>query len=312
MRRTPLPETLGRAFTVADAQSAGVPRSRLRANDLRHPFHGVRAAGGDRELDGERMLLARAAEYAPRMTEHEFFSHVTAAVLWGVPLPTAMVFDGRVESAVCWPRRAPAAAGVRGHALRAGLVDVLTHPATGLRVSSPASTWAMLGCRFRRVEDAVAAADALVRVPMHRDDPPALTTVAQLAAAVRAGRRIGSALLLEALPLVHERSGSRPETFLRLLVVGAPDLPEPEVNADVFHRGEWLGRVDLRFPAQRVILEYEGEHHLTDPAQWAADIARADRLTEAGWRVIRVTKADLFDRPLALLHRIRRAVAAGA
>lgn len=310
MLRAPLPDDLGDTFSVAAAQALGVTRSRLRAADLRHPFHGVRSFADDRDLAGERLLLARAGQYARRMTEHEFFSHVTAALLWGVPLPPAMVHDDRVESAVYWPRRAPNAVGVRGHALRPALAQVVTHHGTGWRVTSPATTWAMLGSRFRRVEDAVAAADALVRVPLHRSDPPPLTTVDRLAAAVAAGRRVGIALLQEALPLVHERSRSRPETYLRLLVAGA-GLPEWEVNVDVFHEGEWLGQVDLRFPAERVILEYEGEHHLIDPAQWAADIARVERLTAAGWRVIRVTKSDLFQHPHALVARIRRALAAG-
>ena len=312
MRRTPLPDALGSAFSVGDARALGVPRSRLRAADLHRPFHGVRSVADDRDLSGERMLLARAELYALRMTEHEFFSHVTAALMWGMPLPPTMVRDARVESAVLWPRRAPSATGVRGHAVRPALVHVVTHPETGRRVPSPASAWAMLGCRFRRVEDAVAAADALVRVPMHRDDPPALTTIDRLHAAAHAGRRIGGSILAAALPLVHERSRSRPETLLRLLVGGASDLPAAEVNVDVFHDGEWLGQVDLRFPVQRVILEYEGEHHLTDPIQWAADIDRVERLTEAGWRVLRVTKADVFEHPEALLRRIRRALAARA
>lgn len=284
----------------------GVPASRLRAGDLRRPFHGVRATTGE-DAVGEDLLLARAAQYAHRMTEHEFFSHVTAALLWGAPLPSALVRDARVETAVQWPRRAPATDGVRGHALRPELVQVVTHPGTGWRVASPASTWAMLGSRFRWIEDAVVAADALVRVPMHPADPPALTTIEQLAAAVKAGRRIGGALLQAAIPLVHVRSRSRPETLLRLLVT-RPGVPTPEVNVDVYHRGEWLAQVDLGFPSERVLLEYEGGHHLTDPTQWAADIRRFDRLTEAGWRVIRVTKDDLFEHPQALLARIHRAL----
>ena len=42
----------------------------------------------------------------------------------------------------------------------------------------------------------------------------------------------------------------------------------------------------------------------------AEDIARMDRLVEAGWRVIRVTKSEVFRDPARLIERIRRAVGA--
>ena len=32
---------------------------------------------------------------------------------------------------------------------------------------------------------------------------------------------------------------------------------------------------NLGYPELRIAIEYEGEHHLTDPLQWAEDIARA-------------------------------------
>ncbi|MEZ5213696.1 MAG: DUF559 domain-containing protein [Microbacterium sp.] len=69
-------------------------------------------------------------------------------------------------------------------------------------------------------------------------------------------------------------------------------------------------QVDLAYPELKIAIEYEGEHHLTDPAQWAEDIARMDRLVEAGWRVIRVTKSEVFRDPARLIERIRRAVGA--
>ena len=61
---------------------------------------------------------------------------------------------------------------------------------------------------------------------------------------------------------------------MRLTVIDA-GLPQPEVNYDVIEAGRWLGQVDLAYPELRIAIEYEGEHHLTDPLQWAEDIARA-------------------------------------
>lgn len=277
-------------------------RSRLRAADLSRPFHGVRSTAAP-DADLPRVVEA----YACAMSAHAFFSHVTAAELWGMPLPPS-VHSTELHVSVFAPHRAPAGAGVAGHAVEPSLAGVVRHPVFGVPLTSPATTWAMLGGALGNVRDLVATADAAVRKPMHPADPPPLTTRAQLERAVAAGRRVGAARLREALPRVSVRSRSRPETWLRLIVMDA-GFPTPLVNHDVVVRGTWLAQVDLAYPARRVALEYEGEHHLIDPAQWAADLARYDRLVEAGWRVLRVTKGDVFGDPRDLLARLGRALA---
>lgn len=122
---------------------------------------------------------------------------------------------------------------------------------------------------------------------------------------------MGVARLREALPQIRTRSASRPETHLRLAVVDA-GLPEPELNYEVFEAGSYLGALDLAYPRQKVGLEYEGEHHLLDPVQWARDIARYERLAAAGWIIVRVTKAQLFADTGELVARVRRAFGARA
>lgn len=310
MHRPPLPAELGPSFSVADALAAGATPSRLRALDLARPFHGVRQRKVIEAHDAspEAALLRLIAQYACRMTEHEFFSHAAAAVLWGLPLPIASLRAGSLDVSVFAPRRAPAAAGVSGHSVTPGLAHVVTHSARGVRVSTPASTVALLAGRVPHAYDLVALADAAVREPLHRRDPPALTSLESLTSALDAGRRVGRDRLRAALPRVSTRTRSRAETWLRLTVIDA-GLPQPEVNYDVIEGGRWLGQVDLAYPELRVAIEYEGEHHLTDPLQWAEDIARMDRLVEAGWRVIRVTKSDVFGDPSALIERIARALA---
>lgn len=310
MKPAPLPADLGDVFATARARAAGVSASRLRARDLESPHRGVRstvawrAEGGDAP---EQTLLRRAREYAARMTGHEFFSHVTAAVLWGLPLPYSVVADRVVDTCVFSPRRNPEGDDVTTHAVKPGLAHVVDHPVLGYRVTTPASTWAMLAGVLPDLYDVVAVADAAVREQLHPDDPPALATVAQLQSAADAGRRRGIARLREALPLISTRSRSRQETRLRLVLLDA-GLPAPRVNFDVVEAGLWLAQVDLAYPAQRVAIEYEGDHHRTDPEQWYEDIARVERLIAAGWRVIRVTRADLRERPHAVATRVRRAL----
>jgi very-short-patch-repair endonuclease len=61
---------------------------------------------------------------------------------------------------------------------------------------------------------------------------------------------------------------------------------------DVVEDGRWLARVDMAWPAQRVVVEYEGEYHF-DGVQIVRDDARLARLAAAGWLVIRVAAHDL-------------------
>lgn len=263
---------------------------------------------GGEDASAEDRIRARMRQYAVRMRDGEFFTHAAAAIAWGIPLPARVARDDDpLDVSVHWPHRSPRSRGIRGHAVLAELATVRAHPVEGFAVASPATTWAMLGEVLRHPYDLVAAGDSLIRMPMHPHDPPPPASLDELAAAAGAGRRIGVAALRAALPRIRPGSASRPETWLRLTLVDG-GLPEPMLNVDVWDDGVWLARVDAGYPAPKVAIEYEGEHHLRDPAQWAADIARHDRLVAAGWRVIRVTKSDLFLRPGALLSRVRAAL----
>ena len=315
-RQPPLPADLGTRFSVADALRAGVSPSRLRKADLTRPFHGIRTLSGaafdvvsdrhGRELGPvERDHLRRAHEYATVMSDGQFFSHVTAAVIWGLPLPRGIAGRKGIDVAVFPPSRLPRGQGVRGHETTPRLTTVRRDPHSGLLVASPASTWAMLGAILRDPYDLIAAGDAAVR-DWRVAEP--LTTLAALAAAVGSGRRVGVGSLRAALPLVRTRSASRPETRARLTLIDAGG-EEPELNFDVFEAGRKIACVDLAYPRLKIAVEYEGEHHLLDPEQWARDIRRYERLVAAGWRVIRVTKIELFENPSVFVARVRNAIA---
>lgn len=333
-----LPPTLGVAFGVGAARRAGVSRSRLRGRDLERTFYGTRAVAGaslvaDEADDAKRAyprsaqakrVHERAAQYAPVMSNRAFFTGVTAAVLWDVPLPPwlfqslgvdGLLWDPDVlEVAVHWPARAPRGIGVSGHAVRPQLVRTVTHPVSRLRVASPASTWATLAPALPHPYDLVAAADHFARVirPPHsrpRESMPApLATITQLTAVVAAGRRTGVRRLQTALPRVRTGSASRPETWTRLTLVDA-GLPEPVLDHDVFDGlGCFLARVDMAYPEGKIAIEYEGTHHSAG-AQWERDIDRYAALDAEGWLVIRVTRAMLFRNPDKLVARVRHAIA---
>ena len=96
------------------------------------------------------------------------------------------------------PRRAPASAASRlGDPARSRFAS---HD--GLRVASPASTWAHAGCRVEHRGELVTVGDAFVRVP--RDDSgrlragAGLATIEELKRAAAAGPRSGAARLRDA------------------------------------------------------------------------------------------------------------------
>lgn len=340
MPRPDLPSSLGSTFSVAEANAAGVTRSRLRASDLESTFHGARAViAAEAESESEEAertyprstevarIHQRARHYTPVMAEGAFFSHITAAVLWDAPLPNRVfqidaqdkpdhpVFDPEVlEVSVFWPSRAPRGHGVSGHAIRPGMAWSRRHPVSELLIASPATTWVMLGGKLPHPYDLVAVADHFVRVPraQHGRTPaeiePPLATLAQLAAALGAGRREGAAELRAALARARTGARSRTETWTRLTIVDA-GLPEPVLDLDVFDdHGTFLGCVDMAYPQWRIAIEYEGVHH-SSGNQWESDVDRYARLEEAGWRVIRVTRRMLFRVPEMIVQRVRAAIA---
>ncbi len=305
-------------FTTADALRAGFSRRDLDDRLLESPFNGLRAVrtavGEGDDLDAaerQRVAIERAAvRFSAYIANHEFFSHTTAAILWGIPLP--LLGTDAIHVSVRAPWRAPRGAGVRGHQLADQEVKVIEHPDLGVPLTSPAETWALLGAMLHRPYDLIAAADAIVRVdrvagPRGYVKRPALASVAELTAAIPRKRK-GVVALREALPRVRPGAASRPESWARLTLIDA-GMPEPETDLDVYDEaGEFIGCVDLAYPGRRIAFEYEGDHHRTNRAQWNRDIEKHDALVRAGWRVIRVTARMLFVQPERLVTAARAAL----
>lgn len=93
-----------------------------------------------------------------------------------------------------------------------------------------------------------------------------------------------------------------------MLVVLA-GLPEPEVNVITrVDGGTWSRRFDLCYPQLKLIVEYDGRHHVSDPAQWSRDLLRREGLEAQGWTLIVVNADALFNHPSDTLRRITGAL----
>ena len=290
-KRTRIPDHLLAApFSVSAAIDLGISPERLRSKDLQQPLRGVRASAA---LPPVHPVVA----YASRMPSHQFFCHITAAQIHGLPVPSRLLHDPTPHVGVITPARPPRSAGAIGHRFeRAHVVDV-----RGYRVLSAVETWCSLAPHLSE-DELIAMGDALTR----RESP--IATIGELRRAV-ADRRGCRGILKLSRAMNHVRSGtdSVKETELRLLLVRA-GLPEPRVNLRVDNEfGAFVAYGDLVFDEWRVIAEYDGRQHAESTAQFARDITRLDDLASLDYRVVRIDKTLLALR-LPAVTRVRNAL----
>lgn len=293
MPRTALPHPLASGpFRNRDAVAHGISPKRLRGTDLDRSIWGVRRV----PAPGEAELREKCRSFAARMPEGAFFSHVTAALLLGAPLPYRLEREARVHIGVAAPARAPHASGILGHRL-----DLLPgHLAStwGLVHTSPARTWCDLASLLT-LHELVAAGDFLIHWRMPHTTIPELRRVSQ----TFIGQR-GMKIIREALPLLGDRAESPPESALRVIVVQA-GTPHPRINhVIVMTEDGAVVRTDLAFDEQKVLIEYQGDYHRKKTDQWRKDMTRRSRLEAQGWLVIELNANDLRD-PDELVARIR-------
>lgn len=279
MRARPLPPRLRyRPFDVGAADRAGVCRQRLRRRDLVRPTRSIRWARGRPPDDVERIRAFR-----PILLPGQFVSHLSAAVLWELPVTVGAAGPVHVTSPI--PAAQPRRTWVVGHRITADRAAVTER--WGMPVSTPAALWVECGTLLA-VDQLVVLGDAIVT------ERRCATTIEDLRAVLhRAGARAGVRRLRAALDLVRVGAGSPQETRARLTIVRA-GLPEPALQLDVLDEaGRFVGRVDMAYPEQRIVIEYEGDQHRTDDEQWGRDLRRYREVERLGWAVVRWVKSDL-------------------
>ena len=277
-------------FIGAHAISEGALTQRqLRDGPYVRVLHGVYA---DSSLPRNHLLRCRAA--ALLMPKGAALGGRSAAAVLGGPAP-AYIEPVTVVVPAGIPWRGPA--GVRVHCAPLPHEDVMEDE-FGMRHTTAMRTAWDVGA-LERTATAVGVLDALLR--------GGRLGVLDLQQALRSGvGRWGARRVRRAFELTDARSESPPESWVRVACLMG-GLPAPVPQYDVVERGVWLGRVDLAWPQARVIVEYEGEHHF-EGLQIARDDDRYRRLEAAGWRVIRLSAADLRDME-AVVRRIEHELA---
>ncbi|MFG3576701.1 endonuclease domain-containing protein [Micromonospora chersina] len=242
--------------------------------------------------DGDHRLWCDAV--ALRLPPGAAIAGRSAAFLWGVDL---LGRDAPVS--VLLPPAARMRPHPRIHVNRSTMRETDRTRFAGLPVTTALRTAFDLGRQAPRV-DALVGVEAL----LHRRvvKLPALRAYA----AERAGWP-GLPLLREVLALAEPLSESPMETRLRLLLLDA-GLGPLTAQHDVHDaRGRFIARVDLAWPALRVAVEYDGDHH-RERAHFRQDIARLNALRAAGWLVVRFTADDVLRHPRATVALVRQAL----
>lgn len=228
--------------------------------------------------------IARA--FVPRLGERTVLGGLTAARIWGLPVPRRFDGDATVHVLVPAGRNRPVGRGILSRSVHERLWDA--RELHGVPVASPALTWATAS-RHLEVSELVVLGDAFVAI------------------AGAWGSRTGGAAMRIAVTRVRTGVESPMETWTRLVIVAA-GLPEPEVGVELWDGSEFVGRIDLAYRTQKIAIEYEGDHHRTDKRQWHKDIGRVNRLQEIDWFAIRATTTQLWPTPTRFVEQVRAAL----
>ena len=305
-RRIALPEDVPEVFLRAAGVQAGLSAWVLRSPRFTRPFHGVRAlapAVATEPSVGTAAHLETARSYLPRLRDSEAFSHQSALLLHGCPIRS----DRDLHVSVLAPRNASRARGVVGHQHATPFETVLVDRRLPVAAPAPALRQAAPGLALAEL---VVAIDHLLGPRTHPGDRrPALRLDDLRCCAAEAGLR-GRRRLEAAFGLARVGAESRMETLLRLILVAFGLFQGFELQVTVHDDRGWIGRFDLVHRARRLIVEYDGEQHRTDAAQYAKDERRVSRAWQAGYHVLRFRYPDVVLDPPGVARAVGRALGA--
>jgi very-short-patch-repair endonuclease len=291
-----MPKRLPRSRITGPTTRSGVRESGLTVRELRHP-QVVRLSRDTylpRALRGD--LASRFAAVLLTAPPGAVLSHLSAADVWGVQIPLRDRDDLRVHVTVTPASQAESRTDRRLY--RSDLTEEDVARRWSMPVTTPARTWRDLAAVLEPPALLAASDQLLDGLASRRELQEEL---------LRRPSGRGCARARRVLPVADPRAESPMESVLRWLVhesgLPAPELQYVVQDAD----GVFLGRADLAWPQQRVIVEFDGNVH-RERDVFVNDVRRQNRLIAAGWTVLRFTSADVLGRPHEVITEIRRAL----
>ncbi|WP_241384805.1 hypothetical protein [Rhodococcus sp. CH91] len=276
-----------RSDLLAGGTTSDEIRQAVRSGKLRNVARGVYVEGA-LDLDPPALHHARVLALRGRIAPGTVISHVSAAVLHGLPLwnvDLSAVHIGRGSPSS--GRRTPTLHVHKGDHLPEELCVV-----AGLQVTTVARTVVDLA-RTLPVESAVIAGDTALR--MHSGIAPAL-----LDALASSGPKHGIAAARRIIAFLDGRSESPGESLSRVRIRSA-GLPAPKLQHELrTASGAFVARPDFFWEDEGVVGEFDGrsKYGSDEPGATAEAVhrekLREDAIRALGFEVVRWTWADLF------------------
>lgn len=275
-------------------------RTSLREGQLVRVRRGVYRQGGDLDPTSEYLRLIQGT--VPAVSEGNVFSHESAAVLHGLPVPADSL--RQVHMTRRSPGHGDGSAQLRVHKSRLDDEEIAT--VDGLAVTSLARTATDMA-RSHPFAWGVAACDAALRLGL---------TVPELWASVARHQRLrGVPRARRVASFADARSESVAESVSRVQFA-RHGIPEPELQYEVIGEGgEVVARADFGWPALRLVGEVDGRWKyggLLKPGQSAEtaimnEKRREEQIRLAGFWIVR-WDWDLCWKGAELAARVERAM----
>ena len=237
----------------------------------------------------ERLAVRCIAAYL--MGLQGVFSHTSAAALWGLDVLNVPSIVHVYSTATSPSDRGRICRHRRGFDPNA----VTAIPGTHVMATTVART--LQDCaRTMPFREAVVLADSIMRRGL-MEPHEVIETLLNLTGY---GGSAGP-LLAQAVDASSESAG---ESLTRCLLM-EHRLPLPVTQYPISCEGRNY-RVDFAWPEARVILEFDGEQKYVDhPGRDRYEAARDRALTRAGWRIVHLTWADIFQKEREFIAHLR-------
>jgi len=276
-------------FTMADASAAGLSARQVyklvKQGEWSSPLPGVFGIAPTLDWLG---LVTAATTWAGTKSAA---SHTTAAVLWELEGIRADGVDvtktGRKQSTREW---LTVHQTIRPFAIQWRL---------GIPVTTLPRTLMDLGFVVAREDLEAALHDALRR---------RLTTVQRLDAALRQDGGRGARGAAGLARLLESAAGAPTESELErrvLRILNKARLPAPECQHTVETSSGFKARIDFAYPPQKIGIEADGYRWHSSRADWSRDQTRLNELVAQGWRILRITWADIEGGGSRLIANLR-------
>lgn len=267
---------------LGTASAHGLSRASLRSRHWRRASWGIYVSSGSRDDIDDR---CRALQLA--LPPGAAFSHLTAALLWGLWLPALPPW--LPVMATLPPRTSrPERCGMWVARSRARFANSVVR--SGVACTSVPVTIGQLAEDMSLLDLVVAIDGALHgRLCARRDVEDAIRP-----------RQRGAPRLRRALELCDGRSESPWETVLRLLYVSTGFEVDPQFTV-LDASGAFVGRADLRLRGTCRLCEYDGASH-RDREQHVIDLRREKGFARTGYERYGYTKAEIVPDPRLIVR----------